>query len=237
MLVNGDAKALEIVGAAFLSQDKILCEEIISGVDLHSKNQAALGLPSRLIAKIFVFRLIYGGTAYAYSVDPDFKECNFSAKRWQEIIDEFYAKYQGLANWHRSIVQEATRTGRVVMPTGRVYEYYPSRRGSTMEWPRTQILNYPVQGLGADLMSIFRVSFRARFDSNCGKLISSVHDSLVVDTVQGKEQYVVDLMHNCMEDVPKNFERLFKVPFNLPMVVECQVGPNMDDMVEWKKAA
>lgn len=55
-LVEGDASALEVVGAAYLSQDKILCQEIREGVDIHGRNQEALNLPSRLIAKIFVFR-------------------------------------------------------------------------------------------------------------------------------------------------------------------------------------
>lgn len=56
MIVNSDAKALEINCAAFLSQDSVLLEEIINKVDIHSVNQEVLKLPSRLIAKIFIFR-------------------------------------------------------------------------------------------------------------------------------------------------------------------------------------
>ena len=56
MIINGDAKALEWVAGTFLSQDKLAIQEIWDGVDQHSVNMNAFKLPSRLIAKKFVFR-------------------------------------------------------------------------------------------------------------------------------------------------------------------------------------
>jgi len=58
MLVNVDASSLEVNCAAFLSQDPVLMDEILNGLDIHSRNQEAFGLPTRLIAKVLVFRLI-----------------------------------------------------------------------------------------------------------------------------------------------------------------------------------
>jgi hypothetical protein len=40
----------------------------------------------------------------------------------------------------------------------------------------------------------------------------------------------VKLVDKCFTDVPANFEKLFGVKFNLPMRVECQVGPNWGNM-------
>lgn len=56
MIVNGDAKALEWVVGTYLSKDKVAKQEILDKVDQHTLNQKAFGLPSRLIAKKFVFR-------------------------------------------------------------------------------------------------------------------------------------------------------------------------------------
>ena len=95
MLLQADAKQLEWVGAAYLSQDDLAIQEIWDGTDMHSDNQARFGLPSRLIAKTFVFRLIYGGSAYSYAHDPNFKEIGNEAY-WQNIIDQFYNKYTKL---------------------------------------------------------------------------------------------------------------------------------------------
>lgn len=56
MFVNCDVKSLEWVVGAYLSQDEVAIEEILRGVDQHSDNQIRFKLPSRLIAKTFVFR-------------------------------------------------------------------------------------------------------------------------------------------------------------------------------------
>ena len=101
MLINVDAKALEWFAAVYLSQDAIGIEECKDAtIDMHSDNQDRIGLPSRLIAKIFLFRLIFGGTAFAYASDPDFAGVGWKAKRWQDAIDRFYGKYGDLEKWH-----------------------------------------------------------------------------------------------------------------------------------------
>ena len=161
MLLQADAKQLEWVGATYLSQDKTALDEIWASVDQHADNQERFGLPSRLIAKTFVFRLIYGGSSYSYANDPNFRDIG-NETFWQNVIDEFYKKYSGLKQWHDKIMEDAKRDRKLVMPTGRVYAYEPDIRFGRAEWPRTKILNYPVQGLGADLMAIARVSLRNR---------------------------------------------------------------------------
>ena len=162
MLLQADAKALEWVCASYLSQDKVAYDEIWNNIDQHTDNQNRLGLPSRLIAKTFVFRLIYGGSAYSYANDTNFTSVSNSESFWQDVIDEFYKKYKGLNQWHKEIVAKAMRDRKITMPTGRVYNYEPEVKYGKVKWPRTRILNYPVQGLGADLMAIARVSLSNR---------------------------------------------------------------------------
>ena len=182
MLLNADAKQLEWVCAAYLSQDAIAIKEILDEVDQHADNQTRFGLPSRLIAKTFVFRLIYGGSAYSYANDNNFKDIG-NEVYWQKIIDEFYKKYTGLKQWHDDIFFKAKREGKLVMPTGRTYIYPPEINSmGNVKYPRTRILNYPVQGLGADLMAIARVSLRNRLAKIEGvDLINTVHDSIMLD--------------------------------------------------------
>ena len=233
MLIECDAKALEWLGAVYLSKDKTGYDEIIRGIDQHSDNQARFRLPSRLVAKTFVFRLIYGGTAYAYANDPEFAHVSKSDRFWADIIDQFYAKYTGLYRWHSSLVREVVRTGQLVMPTGRTYKYERNERN---EWPRTTILNYPVQGLGADLMAIARVSLFKRIKKlgvQCD-FISTVHDSIILDTPKDNVANVLQVINDVWRDIPKNFEVLFKVPFDLPCRVECKVGENWGNTQEIK---
>ena len=233
MLLQADAKALEWVCASYLSQDETAKQEIWDNIDQHTDNQTKLGLPSRLIAKTFVFRLIYGGAAYSYANDTNFTDVSKSEDFWQNVIDEFYNKYTGLKQWHIKIVEDAKRNRKLVMPTGRVYNYEPEIRYGKAKWPRTKILNYPVQGLGADLMSIARVSLHNRLKEVEGvKLINTVHDSIILDYDEKvcDNNSIVKLIDKCFTDVPLNFKKLFGVDFNLPMRVECQIGPNWGNM-------
>ncbi len=233
MLLQADAKALEWVCASYLSQDKVAYDEIWNNVDQHTDNQNRFGLPSRLIAKTFVFRLIYGGSAYSYANDTNFTDVSNSESFWQNVIDEFYSKYTGLGEWHKKIVATAMKDRKITMPTGRVYNYEPEVKYGKVKWPRTKILNYPVQGLGADLMAIARVSLANRLKGmEKIKLINTVHDSIIVDfdSKVCDNISIVKIVDQCFTDIPLNFKKLFGVEFNLPMRVECQVGPTWGNM-------
>ena len=71
MLINADVKSLEVVVAAELSGDPVLKQEIIDKVDIHDANRVAFrlgeGKPGRLVAKVFKFRIIYGGTGFSFA--------------------------------------------------------------------------------------------------------------------------------------------------------------------------
>ena len=51
MIIQADVKGLEVVVAAWLSQDPVLIHELKSGIDIHGENQKAFNLPERVIAK------------------------------------------------------------------------------------------------------------------------------------------------------------------------------------------
>lgn len=57
MLINADVKSLEVFVAAELSDDKVLKKELLDKLDLHSNNQERFGLPDRVAAKRFIFKL------------------------------------------------------------------------------------------------------------------------------------------------------------------------------------
>jgi len=234
LLINLDAKQLEFVCAAYLSKDKVAYEEILKGLDIHSANQQRFGLPERVIAKVFLFRLIYGGSAFSYAHDPEFTHVSSSEKFWQGVIDEAYNKYEGLAAWHNSIVQEVSRTGGLIVPpTHREYIFFRENG----ELPRPKILNYPVQGLGHDLMAILRVMLMRRLTRAkvSSKLVSTVHDSVLFDCPQDSVSTVCRLIFQASQDLPEQFERLFQKKFDLPFRVEVKVGPNWGDMTEVKE--
>lgn len=236
MLINIDAKQLEWYCAVYLSQDEVGLQELRDNYDLHSDNQRRFNLPERTIAKILLFRTIYGGTGYSFAVDPDFGNLG-SESWWDEKIAQFYAKYKGLHAWHERLYERVVLdNGRLEMPTGRVYEFerYANRGGET-KYPRTKILNYPVQGLAADLMSIARVSLWRRMSLVAWDFeilwVNTVHDSIILDIDTDSWDNIIriaEIVYGVFNDIPKNFKKLFDVEFNLP--VRCEITAGYD----WK---
>ena len=237
MIIEADFSQLEFVTAAYLSRDKTAMQEVRDGIDQHTLNMEKWGLPSRSVAKIFVFRILYGGRMF--SADPVFNHISADQKFWDDLIDnQFYVKYEGIREWHNDLMLEATSAGKLVMPTGRVY-YFSPKYG---RWPKQQILNYPVQGLAADLVAIARVSLNRRLKtSDIGDtrvlFISSIHDSIVLDVANDPEliEQICQLLDNVIRDVPINFERLFKVPFDLPLRGDISYGITKKDLTNWKR--
>ncbi len=243
MIIQADAKSLEVVCGAYLSKDQVLIQELTQGLDIHALNQKVLGLPpgdlGRLIAKIFIFRLMYGGSAYSYANDSDFTMVSTSEKFWQQKIDGFYHKYKQFAEWHVKIVKDAVDNGYLRTPSGRQYDFELVRNyRNDLEPPQTLIKNYPVQGLGADVMSIARVSFRRRQINGkmAGLSINTIHDSIVCDIPEEWVGRYAQTFHDVFADIPRNFKLVFGVEFDLPLRCEVKAGPNMMEMEEYKIA-
>lgn len=229
MIVNADVKSLEIHTAAYLSKDEILHKELHDRADLHSDNQMRFTLPSRRDAKFLIFRILFGGTAGGFFYDPNFASVKFSKEQWQDVVDMFYDKYKGIYKWHVGIVREAVNNGRLVMPTGRVYTFSPYvDNWGNMKFPETQVKNYPVQGLGADLMTLYRIALKKLIGSI--KIISSVHDSVVVDCEKDRVEFVVHCMNLAADRVPLMFEDRFGLKYDLPFLVEVGVGKNLKEL-------
>jgi DNA polymerase I-like protein with 3'-5' exonuclease and polymerase domains len=225
------------VAVAYLSKDPVLTKELQDGEDLHSNNQKALNLPNRLIAKTFLFRIIYGGGAYSFANDPEFVGVGYNEKQWQEVIDQFYRKYSRLYQWHKEIVQEVIEKRKLtVESTGRIYPFEPIKG----KWPETQIKNFAVQGLGADIVALARVSLYNRLKKLREKdkkweqclLVNTVHDSIIIDHNEKvcHTNEVALLIEGVFEDLPRNFHKLFGVAFPLDVRVEMEYGRNWKDM-------
>lgn len=236
MLINCDVKGLEVVVAAQLSGDRVLGQEIIDKVDIHDTNRVAFGLgegkAGRLVAKIFKFRLIYGGSAYSYANDPDFMGVSRQEVFWQGVIDRYYTKYYGIAEWHKEICRLAMEDGRLTIPSGRYYPFTLDQRGNV---PTTKIKNYPVQGFGADLVMLARLEaskLLRKFVPEY-KMVSTVHDSIVVDTPDKYRGDVAHILKSAVENVPGLCKQVWNYDFQLPLTCEVQYGPNKKEMLDF----
>lgn len=218
--------------AAFLSSDLTLTQEILDGVDLHTDNQQKFGLPSRLIAKVLNFRILYGGNEFSFANDPEFTPISKSEKYWKEVIAAYYNKYKGIKQWHSKIIREVVETGKMTSPLGREYRFQKYNNS----YKDTQIKNFSVQGTGADLMSIARVSAFNRikklgYGDQC-LFVNTVHDSIILDYNEKicDTNVLIKTFEEVFIDLPKNVTKLFGIEFKVPMACECQQGVNWKNM-------
>lgn len=233
MLLQCDASQLEWRTALELSKDWVGINEILGGEDTHAKNQKAFELPSRLIAKIFLFRTIFRGSGWSFANDPDFMHVSSNPAFWDGMNEKFYAKYFALDKTHHRWKDEVMAGRPIVGPLGRQWSIKVHRdNNGELKIPWTTLSNYPVQGTGADIMMLARLSAKRRI-KDAGipcDWISTVHDSIVVDTQEKYLEPLRDIFDGVFADIPKNIKALFGYSWEVPMACESKYGPNMKDM-------
>lgn len=260
MLIKADAAQLEWRTKAYLAQCPVAIQEIHDlawkpkDQDLHADNKNRFNLPSRTIAKNFLYRLIFIDSfsdrgfdvpAGAYSNDADFMHVSTSRKFWVDVVTRFFDKYPTIYSHGVTCIRTAVETGRIVSPSGRFYEFKQVQRYNGWDWPRSDILNYPVQGLAADFMMITRrlawksIKAASWYDPKRVLFMSTVHDDIEMD-VDNDMDLVYNIciaLENAFKDTPAEFERQFGVEVNVPLAGEVKLGWDLfeKNMTEFKK--
>jgi len=152
-----------------------------------------------------------------------------SATFWDGMNEKFFTKYKGIdkihAKWSDLVVAGQPIEG----PLGRSWSI---NMGAGFKIPLTLLSNHPVQGTGADVMMIARISAYKRLKAlqiPC-KWVSTVHDSIVVDVPDEHIQVVAKTFHEVFRDLPQNIFKLFGYTWTVPMECECKQGKNMKEM-------
>lgn len=212
-------------------------QEILGGEDTHAKNEKAFDLPSRLIAKIFLFRTIFRGSGWSFANDPDFMHVSSDPSFWDEMNEKFYKKYANLDKQHKTWAELVLAGKPIEGPFGRSWAIPTKRdRFGEIKIPWTTLSNYPVQGTGADIMMVARLSAKRRIQEAdiFAKWVSTVHDSIVLDIHEKDAKTIADIFDGVFADLPKNFKKLFGYDWKTPMACECKVGPNFKDLTKLK---
>jgi len=216
-----------------------MIQEICDGVDAHSMNcvelmEMPLTDENRTTAKIFSFRMIYGGTAYAFYMDN--KMPNFSLKKWEKIVENFYKKYHGLGSWQKNNYREVQRAGELKSPvTGRIWRFkrYKTKDGMQYKWP--QVCNYPPQGTSYDFIALWMALCNQDFAAYPEiKFVMQVHDELVFDCPEKYVDFVAETLYTRVVGLSTSIEQFFGYPCNVPFSGECKTGEAWGKLEKYK---
>ena len=231
-ILESDYSGLEFRTACELSRDSQGISDILEGKDIHRQTASIINQcepedvskDMRQSAKAFSFLPLFGGTSYGHP------------PHIAHYLDGFYEIYEGICEWHQTLMDGTLDNGTVKTPSGRQY-FWPNvaRTRNQRVTNATQILNYGVQGFSADLVQLACIRAFKLFKSHSlkSKLILSVHDSIVVDTHPDEIEEVKFILNEAMTKVSEEAKKLFSYNMIVPLDIEISHGKNWLDQTEY----
>jgi DNA polymerase-1 len=243
-IMQVDLSQIEWRDAAWLSQDTTMIEEINRGIDQHVATVTDLmelkfvdkndpeSKQNRFNAKIFNFRMIFGGSPWGFFNDPNMPK--FTLSKWKKILKDFFAKYHGLRRFHIKCIQDGMRYSELRLPTGRWFKLHKTvLKDGVMTYKENHMRSWPVQGLaGGDTLPLMAVIIRRgmRKLQLKSKMILTVHDSIVFDYAEDEKEVLIKLCYDVGNNLQTYFSNYYGVDFNVKLEVEVEAGPSYGEL-------
>ncbi len=226
VIVSADYSQIELRLMAHLSGDKRLIAAFTAGDDVHRATASevfgvaldAVTNEQRRMAKVINFGLIYGMSAFGLAKNLGIDRT--SAKRY---MDEYFARYPGVARYMETARREAVEKGFVRTIWGRRL-WIPELKS-----PNAQVraaaeraaINAPVQGSAADVIKRAMIAVDAwiRKEKLKTRLILQVHDELVFEVPEDEIDRVKEAVPRLMAGVAH---------FEIPLLTQVGVASNWE---------
>ena len=228
-LLAADYSQVELRILAHVTQDPALLAIFNEGRDIHAATAARLfGVPmdrvsknQRRIAKMTVFGVIYGISAFGLSARTD-----LSREDAQKMIDGLFATYPGLKQSIDATLGFGREHGYVETLMGR-RRYVPelkSAHGGRRQAAEREAINAPIQGTNADIIkqAMVRLHAELRRRGLRSRMLLQVHDELVLEVPDDEMAETSKLVREVMESGG--------VELSVPLEVELEAGRNWEEM-------
>lgn len=194
------------------------------------------------------FELQYGAGAASIAENN-----GLTLEQAQGFIDQYYGRYVVLKQFQDEVIEQVKRSrqpsgrrtesgqpagrGEYRNPTGRIFTFYEydapdflRKRGQMTSFSPTQCKNYPVQSFATGdivpmmLGHIYKMLLSSPVLKDRCLLIGTVHDSVVFDVHPAVLGYAASKIKTLMEQTPKYVEKYLKVPFDMPLACDIDIG-------------
>jgi DNA polymerase-1 len=223
-LVSADYSQIELRMLAHFSQDPVLLEAFAQGLDIHAAVAAdvygvdrSLVTPEmRRVAKAVNFGVIYGQSPFGLAA-----QLGISQDDAARFIDEYFARYAGVAKFLEDVLAECERTGyaRTILGRRRRIEGIRPERNKNRTMPERTAINSVIQGSAADLIkqAMVRIHERLRQSRHPGRMLLQIHDELVFECPEEDVGTLVGIVREEMSSA---------LQLSVPLVVDVTVGDN-----------
>lgn len=206
ILLAADYSQIELRLIAHISDDQAMLEAFQAGHDIHAATAARVyGVPleevssdQRRNAKTVNFSIIYGAGSTNLS-----RQLNIPRKEAGELIEAYFAQYQGLKNYMDTTVEFARENGYVETLLGRrrFLRDINSKSGLERSNAERMAVNSPIQGTAADMIKVAMIRIQDALEAGNyrTKMILQVHDELVFDVYKPELENVKPIIENLMK--------------------------------------
>lgn len=201
-----------------------MCDAFIHDEDIHARTASEIFGVSlqevtpemRSSSKAVNFGIVYGISDFGLA-----KNLGIPRYKAEEYINRYLEEFTGVRRYMQQIVQQARQDGYVKTLYGRI-RYVPELASSnynTRSFGERVALNTPIQGTAADIIKIAMINVARVFAERqlASKLISQVHDELIVDAVPEEVEVVKEILKQTMESV---------IRLEVPLKSNVAVGKN-----------
>jgi DNA polymerase-1 len=224
VLLSADYSQIELRIIAALSHETGMLEAFRQNLDIHTATAAKVYGVSldqvtaemRRKAKMVNYGIAYGISAFGLA-----QRLAIPRKEAATIIEQYFAKYPGIAGYMRETVDLARKQGYVETVTGRRRYLRDIRSANTMVRGAAErnAINAPIQGTAADMIKIAMINIHRELDERKlrTRMLLQVHDELVFDVYRPEEEQVRPLIAEKMRTAIK---------LEAPIEVEMGSGEN-----------
>lgn len=227
-----DYSQIELRVLAILSQDEELVRIFQAGEDIHSAvasrvfgvAEEEVTKEMRRRAKVINFGIIYG-----MGVNTLRANLGTSREEAQKFQDNYFATFPTIKEYFEQVIVGARKRGYTETLFGR-RRYLPALRSPLPQiraGAERMAMNAPLQGTAADIIKLAMIKVdkelkAQNLDSDINLLLQ-VHDELIYEVREGKEELAHQLLKQAMESVLDN---------KLPLIVSVSSGLSWGEMAK-----
>lgn len=209
-LIDCDYKQLEVRIAAECSRDPAMKELFDAGGDPHAATSKIIygredvSHYERMLGKILTFGLLYGRSPDSIATGPEAEDIVArGGKRWgpndvREFFDNLLGNWAVYAKWRAECRQSPYTDGEIKFSIGRKrrFHFIPKHDGGHTG---RQGINTPCQGTASDFCLYALIRLREKLKPYRAQVVSTVHDSLLIECHDDDLEAVVPIVEDTME--------------------------------------
>ena len=224
LFLSVDYSQIELRIMAHLSGDKNMIDDFHSGYDIHAataakvykKPIADVTKDERRKAKVANFGIIYGISVFGLA-----ERMNVDRREAKELIENYFATYNGVQQYIENCKQEAKEKGFVETIYHRK-RYLPdinSHNAVVRGYAERNAVNAPIQGSAADIIKVAMINIYKRFKAASLKstMILQVHDELNFNVYPDEKDIVLGIVTDEMQNA---------IALSVPLIADFGWGVN-----------